>query len=225
MLRIRLQQLEILVRECSDVDRQSAVSNPEVGRCVMLQSGVVRPDACSASARAASLSSRPPATSVSSWRSQCAASNSANQPRNLSSSAAERALMALSICSTFPMIRTLANRSILRPAPSAAATGSGRRSDRYGGNQTCEANRRLWPDASDAGTETAVVRVPAAPGEAADEGGCRPSAGTAFEGCRNRASPIDYWVGAPESGSALVGLSMSLSVRPGTHPRTLADKG
>jgi len=75
------------------------------------------------------------------------------------------------------------------------------------------------------GTETAVVRVPAAPGEAADEGGCRPSAGTAFEGCRNRASPIDYWVGAPESGSALVGLSMSLSVRPGTHPRTLADKG
>ncbi len=103
---------------------------PEVGRRVMLQSGVVRPEACSASARSASLSSRPAATSVSSWRSQCAASNSANQPRNLSSSAAERALMALSICSTFPMIRTLADRNILRPArgqrlPGAVAGATG----------------------------------------------------------------------------------------------------
>src|ERR1700730_17063792 len=36
---------------------------------------------------------------------------------------------------------------------------------------------RTWPDASNAGTETAVVRVPAVPSKAVDEGrlSCRPA--------------------------------------------------
>jgi hypothetical protein len=66
-------------------------------------------------------------------------------------------LMALSICSTFPMIRTLADRNILRPArgqrlPGAVAGETG------GGNQTCEANRRLWP-----GPSNPAVRLPILP--------------------------------------------------------------
>jgi len=106
MLRISLQQLVILVCQFTHIRRQSPIRRPEVVRRVVLQSGVVRPAACSASARSASLSRRPLATSASSCRSQCTASKSANQARSCSSSSGERALMARSICSTFPMVWT-----------------------------------------------------------------------------------------------------------------------
>jgi len=130
VLRVRRQQREVPVREVPHLGRQCPVRRPEVARCKVIQRGVVRPASCSRSARSASPSRRPPATSASSLRSQFAASNSVNQTRSCCNSSADNALISFSIFSTFPKIRFLRARGILRRDRPIRATGTGCRNDR-----------------------------------------------------------------------------------------------
>ena len=82
VLGVRLQQPEVLVGKITNISRQGPVAAPEPARCRVLHRE--RWDGCGSrsSASVSRASSLPAVTSASSWRSQAAASNSANQRLN-----------------------------------------------------------------------------------------------------------------------------------------------
>jgi len=80
----------LLIRQALDRRSQAAVTGPKLRRAEVPQNSVDFPAAWSRRASSPSASSFPAFTSSSIWRSQAAASNSANHRRNSASSSAER---------------------------------------------------------------------------------------------------------------------------------------
>ena len=97
MRSIGFQQREVFVRECADIFGQGVIAGPKRGRSEMLQSGLVFPARCSASACSIRGSSFPEFASASICRSHRAFSYSMNQARNAAKPLSSRASMSRSI--------------------------------------------------------------------------------------------------------------------------------
>jgi len=87
VLRIASQEVIRLVSQLAHIVGELPVAHPKSRVSLMLHRSVQRPDRKSSRASSANASRRPAATSSSIWRSQAAASNSANHALNASSSA------------------------------------------------------------------------------------------------------------------------------------------